>query len=119
MKKKLISLLAATALAAAALIPTAGVASAATAATVAPLASTSCSQTVTPATVYFNVNGSAFGMCYNGTTYFSGPGNTTVVKIRAGAQKAVATFAGVGNVTIPANTTTNFNNLTITKLVVG
>lgn len=82
------------------------------------MASTACNQTVTPATVYFNVNGSAFGMCYDGTTYFTA-GNRTVVKITAGARKAVATFSGVGNVTVPANSTQSFNNLTITKLVVG
>lgn len=116
-KKRSTSLLAAVVLIGTALLPVAGVSSAASAAEVAPRASTSCSQTITPATVFFNVNGREFGVCYNGTTtsFQSNP----VVRIRAGAQQARATFSGVGTVTIPANTSRTFGNLTLTSLVVG
>jgi len=114
--KKFASLLATALIVGGALSPV-GMATAANAVEISPMAETNCSQTITPAIVYYNVNGTEFGKCYNGTTTsFS---NSKVVRIKAGAQKVVATFRELGSWTIQANTSQTFGNLTLTKLVVG
>lgn len=113
MKKKMLSVLATVILALGLSFP---VASAAFAAEVHPMASTQCSQTITPAYVYWITGGKEFHKCYNGVTEIT---LTNVTRVASGAYPTVVRISGLGDYQVPANSTVNFNLVTITRITVG